>query len=476
MNTFRYLRRIHPILVATFITLLTLVVFPGSTIAQPDGGPVESARQVWIGHHPQASVADIALRVAPILWFTPEEPHVLANHPTPSALPCDPDGSSAPVVYYRRVGSSSATLYPEDSLELAYYFYYLHDYGAGCHSNDLELATMHLVMHATRDGSPPYVVSLERIVGHAHGSRWYENVLDLRKPGTDDTSLPPTLLVEEGKHAVAPDRNGDGQYTPGYDVNTNVTDAWGVRDSFGSGYLGNTYAAHMTKRRHDRDRWMADAQGRSSQLWSRSHRSAWFALPTRTYILRRMPLACLVAHVEVRDRDPNPGCGSMRLTQLLEEKDLRSRGKLSSFWHDKLRPNGVQFAIGLPAAHTGAVYGIALWNPDMIDLPRGWISFKSVITLAGADKGNSNYADSTRSPHDFPWVDLIFHYTPSLSWPIAWYAGGGLAGGFPRTNGVAVAEAGLQFRWHPRFVGAVGVRYDQWRKIVPVVEVGLGGR
>ena len=39
-----------------------------------------------------------------------------------------------------------------------------------------------------------------------------------------------TLLVEEGKHAVAPDRNADGVYTPGYDVNKRIKDAWGVRD------------------------------------------------------------------------------------------------------------------------------------------------------------------------------------------------------------------------------------------------------
>lgn len=414
MTTLRYLRRLHPTLIANFTTLWFFVIFPGSTFAQPDGGPVESARQVWIGHHPEASVADIALRVAPILWFTPEEPHVLASLPTPSALPCDPDGASAPVVYYRRIGSSSATLYPGESLELVYYFYYLHDYGAGCHSNDLELATMHLEMHATRDGLPPYVVSLERIVGHAHGSRWYQNVLDLRKPGTDDTSLPPTLLVEEGKHAVAPDRNADGQYTPGYDVNTNVTDAWGVRDSFGSGYLGNTYAAHMTKRRHDRDRWMANTQGRSSQLWSRSHRSAWFSLPTRTYVLRRMPRACLVSHAEARERAPNPGCDSMRLTQLLEEKGLRSRGTLSSFWHNELRPNDIQFAIGLPAARVGAVYGIALWYPDLRAVPAaGWISFKLVMTIA-AGKGNTDRTDAN-PVGDLPWLDFVFHYTPSSS-------------------------------------------------------------
>jgi hypothetical protein len=45
------------------------------------------------------------------------------------------------------------------------------------------------------------------------------------------------LLVEEGKHGIATDKNGDGYFTPGYDVNVRVNDAWGVRDNMRTGLL-----------------------------------------------------------------------------------------------------------------------------------------------------------------------------------------------------------------------------------------------
>ena len=49
--------------------------------------------------------------------------------------------------------------------------------------------------------------------------------------------FPVRVLVEEGKHASILDRNGDGVYTPGYDVNSRVNDAWGLRDVLGSSVL-----------------------------------------------------------------------------------------------------------------------------------------------------------------------------------------------------------------------------------------------
>ena len=49
--------------------------------------------------------------------------------------------------------------------------------------------------------------------------------------------FPIRVLVEEGKHASILDRNADGVYTPGYDVNARVNDAWGLRDVLGSSVL-----------------------------------------------------------------------------------------------------------------------------------------------------------------------------------------------------------------------------------------------
>jgi hypothetical protein len=50
------------------------------------------------------------------------------------------------------------------------------------------------------------------------------------------TNFPVTLLVEEGKHATCTDKNGDGYYTPGYDVSRRINDAWGVRDTIRTGF------------------------------------------------------------------------------------------------------------------------------------------------------------------------------------------------------------------------------------------------
>jgi len=64
-----------------------------------------------------------------------------------------------------------------------------------------------------------------------------------------------TILVEEGKHASCTDKNGDGYFTPGYDVSERVNDAWGVRDVMRTGalYTGG-YEAWLSKVRNPRDR------------------------------------------------------------------------------------------------------------------------------------------------------------------------------------------------------------------------------
>ena len=44
--------------------------------------------------------------------------------------------------------------------------------------------------------------------------------------------LPVRVLVERGKHSTAPDRDGNGRYEAGYDVNRHARDAWGTRDVY----------------------------------------------------------------------------------------------------------------------------------------------------------------------------------------------------------------------------------------------------
>ena len=318
----------------TTARILSAVLLPAAHVfAQPNSYPVQDARHIWVGHEPHVSVEEIALRVAPILWFGPEEPHILRETTTPTALPCD-TRSALPVVYYRRIDANSTSEWltmDHPRLDLEYYFYYLHDYGSGCHSNDLESATMTLSLRPLNGaGTASFAVSLDLLVGAAHGSGWYENRLDLTKAGAEDTSLPPTLLVEEGKHAVAPDRNADGRYNPGYDVNDRTNDAWGVRDVMGSGYFwGSAYRAHLTKPRHGTNRIMVDAQSRQQSLWSNSYNSLWWDLPTKTYSLRKLPDACATYSDDKRP-EANNSCKARTVEYFLEQKGDPERLRLES--------------------------------------------------------------------------------------------------------------------------------------------------
>jgi hypothetical protein len=63
------------------------------------------------------------------------------------------------------------------------------------------------------------------------------------------------LLVEEGKHALATDKNGDGVFTKGYDVNLRINDAWGVRDIIRTGMLfSGGFESWMAKTRRPEHR------------------------------------------------------------------------------------------------------------------------------------------------------------------------------------------------------------------------------
>lgn len=488
----------------------TLVV--PELIATAGGGPVQSVRQVWTGDVPRVSVEELAHRVAPILWFTPEEPHVLTGHPTPAALPCDPENASEPVVYYRRIDrfrDAEWLTFEQFHLELEYYFYYLHDYGAGCHSNDLETARMRLRMRlrdashsrtgptpteravmsgaSPRGESPRFVVTLDRIEGDAHGSERYMNKLDLWEPGAEDTVVPPTLLVEEGKHAVAPDRNADGQYTPGYDVNEGTDDAWGVRDVMGSGYFwGNSYGAHMTKRRHERNRIGVNLDRYGVDVWASSYRSAWTHAPTQTYELREIPEECRLSGITCQP-GPRENCTYRGLSSLLKEKGVRPYTGISKFTNSRFfrrflstyRANVLLGDAGVKRSRIG----ITLTGPGK-SIPMGWLNVKLISSLVRVERIGRGAMTTEGYVHDFfpegsttvgfdMEHDAIMYYTPSMSRLATWYVGAGASLSQTKEVGV-IGEAGIEIRWHPRFLLALGVQYDGLRKTRPVLELGFG--
>jgi hypothetical protein len=137
---------------------------------------------------------------------------------------------------------------------LEYYFYYVRDAGLEGHPHDIEKVFVFLPVIPlpadTAGHSPPHGLlrSLTIIVGAAHSSTTPNNVLVITDAASDSLHHP-AILVERGGHSSAPDRNDDGSFTPGLDINVNLSEnVWGVRDVqaiSGQGYLG-TYSSWMT--------------------------------------------------------------------------------------------------------------------------------------------------------------------------------------------------------------------------------------
>jgi hypothetical protein len=185
----------------------------------------------------------------------------------PDPHPCDAP-SDVPIVYWAvdRIALRGTTRMTEpvevnpalfekaSEIVIRFFFYYRVDIGKGSHPHDIEGFDLYVALHEEEDGCSE--VQVERVVAFAHGVDWYSNELVLES----DTRFPLTFLVEEGKHASAPDRNADGIYTPGYDVNRRTKDAWGIRDVLGSGALiSPRYETSMTKPRRAAYRVVPDA-------------------------------------------------------------------------------------------------------------------------------------------------------------------------------------------------------------------------
>jgi hypothetical protein len=238
---------------------------------EPDEIPCCNSRVaqavVWHGSDSLMAIEDLAAYCGPALWFSPDEPLLGDTRgrdirlPEPFPFEDNPDG---PVVYYRvrglMVTGDRETAYKPDpadrgrslvdlsnvlAIDLDYFFYYHAEAGFGGHAHDVESVEMKVfIWRRPQCAECPYNVAVTRAVGKAHGVLWYDNTLSM----DEYTKFPLHILVEEGKHASCTDKNADGYFTPGYDVNRRVNDAWGVRDVLRSGALftGN-YEAWMTK-------------------------------------------------------------------------------------------------------------------------------------------------------------------------------------------------------------------------------------
>jgi hypothetical protein len=247
--------------------------------ASCDFGDVPGA--VWWGTQRQMTLEQIARYMAPVYWFSPDEPLLRGAEGEDIRLPevfpfeTAPD---RPVVYYlfddmvtveqgvegfaedevptlvrdsTNPGNALVDLERTVGFRMHFYAYFSSEEGIGAHVHDVEGAEFRMVVFRStsnhilenhegmcdqnRDGvpDPTYIFVITQVTGKAHGIVWFWNTSD-----TDvDSRFPMTLLVEEGKHALATDKNADGYFTPAYDVSRHVNDAWGIRDNMRTGTL-----------------------------------------------------------------------------------------------------------------------------------------------------------------------------------------------------------------------------------------------
>jgi hypothetical protein len=185
-------------------------------------------------------------------------------------------------------------------LVVRYLFYYPNELGSHSHAHDLESVELRIVIEDADERGDPRALNpscrqirVATLYGAAHGLGLYTNVLDLdavlkdrlaetetvvestsrrtsvqpgpggvpavpgvvaapaiaEKIARTDPFWPLIVFVEEGKHASAPDRNGDGVFTPNFDVNRYASDAWGIRDTMRSNQLSPVFKSDTFKKR-----------------------------------------------------------------------------------------------------------------------------------------------------------------------------------------------------------------------------------
>jgi hypothetical protein len=115
---------------------------------------------------------------------------------------------------YRRIWS-----YP-GSWVFEYWLYFPFDVGGvGSHLHDSE----HAFVEVDKLGG-----QVNQILAAAHGRTTSNNIYKANLASSVPVRLPILIVVERGKHALAPDINKDGVITPGYDINTEPERALGV--------------------------------------------------------------------------------------------------------------------------------------------------------------------------------------------------------------------------------------------------------
>jgi hypothetical protein len=403
------------------------------------------------------AVERLVAYAAPVLWFSPDEPLLKAGPrrlkgkdiAIPTSFPFE-DASEQPVVYYRvrrllqrmdepgegtyvadpeARGQSKVDLRKVAAADVDFFFYYPMDMGGNPHKHDVEsIETRIAVGRTPACRECPYVMGLMRVSAKAHGVQWFDNTLDVDA----SARLPLHILVEEGKHASCTDRNADGQFTPGYDVTQRVNDAWGVRDTLGTGtFFTGDYRSWMTKVRQDDTRVFPPLPA-DSPLRAEWTVDGEYAPGLATYALRPWPSAekadaDLVHYIADKGRPDWP--------EVVPDTDL---AKFERWLHDESWAKSWSLAV---RGANGDI-GFSLSFPLLI--------FKNVQDPLGGGWFVHRIYFQGRKLEDFGW---LINYSPSASRWVDGYLAAGFESHSVVENDVKtskhywVTESGVKFRF-----------------------------
>jgi len=416
---------------------------------------------VWWGSDRYMTLERFAAYVAPVYWFSPDEPSLQGRHGADIRLPEIIAGEpfvDRPVVYYQfdeilsRADEAGPAYLPGPSghldgsldlrntaaITLGIFAYFRDEVGLGAHPHDLEATSFKVSVgrdtgpllseYSEPCDEPTYVIVVTRTSAKAHGLQLFWNVVE-----TDEyTRFPMHLLVEEGKHGIATDKNGDGYFTPGYDVNVRINDAWGVRDNMATGLMATgKYESWMTKVRRDEDRVLPPLPDDSPWRPELERRTAEEALAV--YELRPLPSSDIAGDDE----------GLRHIIHGHEVRDWPELGELTSAkqWESFIEEGAAIKSLSIAFRADGDL-GFSFVFPFFIvkhltdPMTGGYIVQRMYLKDHGL--------------RDFGWMAM---YTPSASrWVDTYLAAGAEADATVDSAGVKtvdwdfVFETGLKFR------------------------------
>ena len=466
---------------------------------------------VWNDSQTSPTLEDLAKAAAPVLWFSPDEFLLKENRLAPAAL----DQGEQRAVYYRAARiRTSGDAYRDwkncltrpscrvtsdvSELTIRFMFYYPEDRGFGPHQHDVEVADVRFVIAPSASGSRAHIAY---VAGAAHGVGWYTNEFAI--DNSDGVMLPLHLFVEEGKHATAPDHDGDGVYDPRRDVNQLPFDAWGVRDTAPFSFrMGSGFDPSMFKTRRP-----------ETQVWPEHNVPAGRAVPTYRLVHALSSNFCesrrdewTIAKTPLQRLDK-----ADQLLGFLEDKDFcegphqPSKNEGWPVWLGGtiIRPfGGIMERLSLAYRFDQGRSGFAMGGP-LFRIPRfdGWLVARLNMMFENGAATTPGLAGTVWEGHTISdgVVQSDLFYTRSAGRLLDWYAAIGMdSRGIRETisgsniivddQKMANIEGGVHVRFplpdlwkrrlHVPFVGArVGVRTEPRhasRQTRMVFEFGLG--